>query len=75
MSVGFLRNHRRRPKPIMIMSTPPHRLCWWCSKELDTSFTSVTKLGQGLHVHFGCRVDAQARIDGQAPVDYEQLPA
>ena len=65
---------RFRSKPLAKSATH-HRHCWYCAKSFGLSFTSVVKNGQVLHVHFGCRAAAQARIDGPAPVDFEQLPA
>ena len=40
-----------------------HALCWWCSKNLGETFTSVeSQHGTALRVHWQCRPEAERAI-------------
>lgn len=40
----------------------PVFLCWYCSKQLPSAFTSVVKDGVARRVHYGCRAPAAVLV-------------
>lgn len=58
----FLRILRRQKDVDLVASRPVIRHCWLCGKTLGHSFTSVTKDGRSMYVHFHCRPEAAQRV-------------
>jgi hypothetical protein len=64
----------RERRPILVSKSAGHFLCWYCSKQLPSEFTTVEKNGEALRVHLECRVPAVRAISNPLAVDFERLP-